>query len=628
MKPKSSPNSRSILQILTILLLGTGCLPQNPPQPLVNNSGTVFSQNAIAAETTPVLLQQGTKIAINGRKFTVAWGKWQQGNSTRIGISDTGAMQIFGLEFLNNQRPHQQPIHWFSSSESQPVTLKAHLRKTNRYLDLSDWLQQQNWQISTTGDLLEIKTPPTQILNIRQGHHLWGERIVVDLDRSTPWQISQTPSKGVVMIEGTADASLVEQFPPVVPTEPIDPEADDIMPIESDPEPEKPLFAVETNNGQTKIIVNLTPGYGLRVSTLTNPNRIVIDMRPDPLVEKHIRWTSGLTWHQQWVQILDKSDRFAVTWLEIDLKNPHLILKPITSNSQAAMGIVPLVTTGRSLPIIAAINGGFFNRNNQLPLGAIRQDNNWLSGPILNRGAIAWTNQGQIKMGRLSLQETLIINNNLSLPIILLNTAYVQAGIARYTPTWGKTYTPLSDNETIVTVQNKQVIQQQPGGTAGEQTFAIPSRGYLLVIRSDSNSAQALQIGTKVNLNQATIPTEFNRYPHIIGAGPLLLQNRQIVLDTEAEKFSTAFQKQMASRSAIATTNDNKLIIAAVHQRMGGKGPNLEELAQILQNLGAINALNLDGGSSTSLYLGGQLIDRSAITAARVNNGLGIFLKR
>jgi hypothetical protein len=29
-------------------------------------------------------------------------------------------------------------------------------------------------------------------------------------------------------------------------------------------------------------------------------------------------------------------------------------------------------------------------------------------------------------------------------------------------------------------------------------------------------------------------------YPHILGAGPLLLQNRQVVLDAKAEQFSNA----------------------------------------------------------------------------------------
>ena len=53
---------------------------------------------------------------------------------------------------------------------------------------------------------------------------------------------------------------------------------------------------------------------------------------------------------------------------------------------------------------------------------------------------------------------------------------------------------------------------------------------------------------------------------------------------------------------------------------------SLAEMAEIMQQLGAVDALNLDGGSSTSLALGGQLIDRSSVTAAQVHNGLGIFI--
>ncbi len=45
-----------------------------------------------------------------------------------------------------------------------------------------------------------------------------------------------------------------------------------------------------------------------------------------------------------------------------------------------------------------------------------------------------------------------------------------------------------------------------------------------------------------------------------------------------------------------------------------------------MQSIGCVDALNLDGGSSTSLYLGGQLLNRHASSAARVHNGIGIFL--
>jgi exopolysaccharide biosynthesis protein len=49
-------------------------------------------------------------------------------------------------------------------------------------------------------------------------------------------------------------------------------------------------------------------------------------------------------------------------------------------------------------------------------------------------------------------------------------------------------------------------------------------------------------------------------------------------------------------------------------------------MAQLMQQMGTVDALNLDGGSSTSLYLGGQLVDRASATAARVHNAIGISL--
>jgi exopolysaccharide biosynthesis protein len=44
-----------------------------------------------------------------------------------------------------------------------------------------------------------------------------------------------------------------------------------------------------------------------------------------------------------------------------------------------------------------------------------------------------------------------------------------------------------------------------------------------------------------------------------------------------------------------------------------------------MQQLGTVNALNLDGGSSTALYLGGQILDRPVRSTGRVHNAIGIF---
>jgi exopolysaccharide biosynthesis protein len=50
-------------------------------------------------------------------------------------------------------------------------------------------------------------------------------------------------------------------------------------------------------------------------------------------------------------------------------------------------------------------------------------------------------------------------------------------------------------------------------------------------------------------------------------------------------------------------------------------------MASIMEQLGAIDALNLDGGGSTTLYLGGQLLEHPPRIVPRVHNGLGIFIE-
>ncbi|MEC4868394.1 MAG: phosphodiester glycosidase family protein, partial [Jaaginema sp. PMC 1078.18] len=389
------------------------------------------------------------------------------------------------------------------------------------------------------------------------------------------------------------------------------------------------LTAVTTQNQEAHLTFQLPSEQKLQVSEAQNPPRLIVQASDTPastFVERNIQWTPGVLWRQQWVNL--GGDRFPVFALELNPRQANLALRPIWTNPNAMMGIERLDSMANRWQAAAAINGGFFNRNTQLPLGAVRRDNQWYSGPILNRGAIAWDDQGNYDFARLYLQETLTTNTQQRIPVLYLNSGYVQAGVSRYTSAWGTTYTPLTDNEIIIMVRGNQVIEQYPGGAANSTRFPIPPDGQLLTIRANSTPANWLAVGTQIQIESRTLPENFANYPHIMGAGPMLLQNRQIVLDAESEKFSAAFVNQAAPRSVIARSDRGTILILAIHNREGGRGPTLAETAQIVRSLGMVDALNLDGGSSTSLYLGGQLINRPPNTAARVHNGIGLYLLR
>jgi hypothetical protein len=195
--------------------------------------------------------------------------------------------------------------------------------------------------------------------------------------------------------------------------------------------------------------------------------------------------------------------------------------------------------------------------------------------------------------------------------------------MARYTPLWGSTYTPILKNEQVMTVVNNQIQDLRPSGDAA---IPIPSNGYLVVLRSVPASP-GFALGAQIQYQARPSLPEFEALPNIVGGGPLLVEGGRIVENAIAEQFSPKFAIQSADRSGIGQTVNGTVLLAATHNRVGGAGPTLREWAQIMQQLGATNALNLDGGSSTSLYLGGQLLDRHPKTAARVQNGIGIFLQ-
>lgn len=583
----------------------------------------------------------GSQITLNGRTLPAAWLQQQETNGRVIThLSDGALRQLIGVDLLNTNNPQLQPIEWFSSNQSSPI-LKAKLLAGYRYLDISNFAQTAGWQMQTNGNTLVITTPPANIYNIRQGKQSWGDRLVVDLDNSTPWKLtpgrkikkpvdpklatSQTPvqlyREWIVTLDGTANNSLIERYTPQPQILP--PEQPTKLPLI--PDPDILIKKMDLVKNQTKIHLSIPLGLSPRITTLTNPHRLVIDIRPDALVAKNIKWAKGLRWQQKFINV--GKERFAVVWLEINPRLVGLKLKPILANPKSQTGIAPLMKTAQRYLAVAAINGGYFNRKNKLPLGAVRRHNQWISGPILNRGAIAWNNMGKFYFDRLTLKETLITSNNQRLPILFLNSGYVQKGIARYTTNWGSTYTPLIDNEIVLIVANNQITNQISGGKAGIKPISIPKNGYLLTLRGTATTnAAKLPIGTKVRISSTTNTPNFSRYPHIIGAGPLLIQNGKIVLNAKDEKFSKAFAQGKAVRGAICTTKTGNIIIAAVHNRAGGSGANLSEHAQLMQIMDCVNALNLDGGSSTSLYLGGQLLNRSPNTAARVHNGIGIFL--
>lgn len=544
----------------------------------------------------------GTQISLNGKSFP---GQWQQKDG-RVGIAIGSLSNLLGVELLNTTSPTQQPIRWFPATQGGVITLPAWWDATNRYIDIGDLAVAADWSGQPSGNTLQLTMPTQQTKGIRQGKQTWGDRIVVDLTGPATWHL-EAADTFTVTISSAIAPEMVSAF-------------------RATPGNLVTQLHVAPLNGQTVLKIKTKDGAAPQIWTAGNPSRVVIDIRRDAMVERDIAWSPDLRWRQQYVSV--GAHRFPV-YLFIARPNPSsLALRPIHANPNTATGIAPILTTAQRQQVTGAVNAGFFNRNNQLPLGAVRSAGQWISGPILGRGAMAWNDQGDLVMDRFALNESVVVGQGESFPILAVNSGYVQAGIGRYTHGWGASYIPIVDNEIVVTVRDNQVTNRQTLGKAGTGSVSIPpdGEGYLLALRSNQSAGASFAPGMPALLSSQSQPAIFEQYPNVMGGGPLLIRDRAIVLNPQLEGFSTNFIEGSAPRTAIGKTADGTWLIATMHDRVGGRGPTLSETAKIMQQLGAVDALNLDGGSSSSLYLGGQLLNRQPRTAARVNNGIGLFL--
>jgi exopolysaccharide biosynthesis protein len=92
---------------------------------------------------------------------------------------------------------------------------------------------------------------------------------------------------------------------------------------------------------------------------------------------------------------------------------------------------------------------------------------------------------------------------------------------------------------------------------------------------------------------------------------------------------SDHFTRAPHPRTAVGLSRDGRrlLMLVADGRREGVPGPTLPELAELLAELGACTALNLDGGGSSTLWVGDSIVNRPSDGFERpVGNHLAIVM--
>lgn len=105
---------------------------------------------------------------------------------------------------------------------------------------------------------------------------------------------------------------------------------------------------------------------------------------------------------------------------------------------------------------------------------------------------------------------------------------------------------------------------------------------------------------------------EWNQLENIVGGTPLLIQNGVIIDDYIPEKVQTSFIDKRHPRTAVGLLANGDWVFVVVDGRYFGffGGMTLNELAQFMLELHCVQAVNLDGGKSSTMVLENKVINR------------------
>lgn len=118
-----------------------------------------------------------------------------------------------------------------------------------------------------------------------------------------------------------------------------------------------------------------------------------------------------------------------------------------------------------------------------------------------------------------------------------------------------------------------------------------------------------------------TTSEQWKEMEHIIGGTPVLISRGNLIEDYSSEQTIESFLTKRHPRTAVGIKSSGDWVFVVVDGRFYGflGGMTIKELADFMLQLGCIEALNLDGGGSSTLVVDGIVINEPCGTLKENN---------
>jgi Phosphodiester glycosidase len=333
----------------------------------------------------------------------------------------------------------------------------------------------------------------------------------------------------------------------------------------------------------------------------------------------------ALLYHLDSPALVDPEGPISIWMLRLD--PAKVDLQAALSNDEI-MGVESVAGIAERHKPIAAINAGFFLPNGD-PAGVMAIDGRLVSDTRRQRGAIGISRDEtgvKLVFARLRATASLVLQNNMpqgtdgqamaTIGIDGIDTTRLRGQLMLYTPSYhADTDTATGGLEWVIDRQRGRLIS----GPHRDGKTKIPARGFVLSFGGERvpEPLQLLGRDTRVRLDVSYEPVEGEAKSwllaqDIVGGAGLLIRDGRDIEDWSIERFNQDFAENRHPRTMIGTAADNTIWLVTVDGRQPelSVGMTLIELRALAHRLGLVNALNLDGGGSTTMWVQGEVVNK------------------
>ncbi|GAA2870236.1 phosphodiester glycosidase family protein [Nonomuraea rubra] len=257
----------------------------------------------------------------------------------------------------------------------------------------------------------------------------------------------------------------------------------------------------------------------------------------------------------------------------------------------------PLSGPAKRSRAVAAVNGDFFDINNSGAAQGIGVQNGALiQSPVAgHENAVAVTGDGVGRVLKMYFEGTATPSGGAPVKLTQFNQIIQRDGVGLFTPLWGS-YNRARAVEGATSVAEVVLVDgvvTEVRTSAG--TGPIPA-GTTILLGRDAGAAAlaALKAGDKVDVAYQPKPSDGSSVKAAVGGNWVLVKDGVVQNSTDPAAHP---------RTAVGFSADGrKMYLLTVDGRQAdSRGVTLNELAAMMKDLGAANALNLDGGGSSTM---------------------------